>query len=564
MAGTSIQLLMEGIDQASSKVKAVNAEVAALGRTAATANSQAAPLGQGLASTGNAAANAATSTAALNKNATQLRGGFTALRGVMTIVGLESLPQLTGAMMVASSAFGTIQASATAAGVAMWRIAGPIAVIVWGFTEAAEGAKEFWAMFKAEKADRSSLADLNEELEQTKASIRTALLEARDSGKLGAEEVERLMRIVNSGAANEALRPIVLRLQEINGAARGSASSLELLNAKLSRTQAQLAMVESASDLVSAADTTAERNELLDQQRNLLIAISQEYHAQQLQLQTRLKLDDEAIQKNKDWLELEEKFQDARIASLEVERQKRDVERESKRDRDDDFAKTQGTVGFGIDAIVNNGRKLSAEEEKTRDKRIIAERNLWNNLEIIAKAGGRKGFLAYKAMASATAVVDTAKAAIGAYSAMVGIPYVGPALAVVASAAALAAGAIQVATINAQTYATGGYTGPGGKYEPAGIVHRGEVVFSQDDVARIGLAPLLGLRRGEINVNNITSFKGPFPGYAQGGLVTAPAGGQNFNFALIDNRQDRRDWEARRGMKVLLGELQRRGNKIST
>lgn len=33
---------------------------------------------------------------------------------------------------------------------------------------------------------------------------------------------------------------------------------------------------------------------------------------------------------------------------------------------------------------------------------------------------------------------------------------------------------------------TGGYTGGGGKYEPAGIVHRGEVVFSQADVRRHG------------------------------------------------------------------------------
>ncbi|KTG26216.1 hypothetical protein AWR38_17745 [Idiomarina sp. WRN-38] len=32
----------------------------------------------------------------------------------------------------------------------------------------------------------------------------------------------------------------------------------------------------------------------------------------------------------------------------------------------------------------------------------------------------------------------------------------------------------------------GGYTGPGGKYEPAGIVHRGEVVWSQDDISAWG------------------------------------------------------------------------------
>ena len=53
----------------------------------------------------------------------------------------------------------------------------------------------------------------------------------------------------------------------------------------------------------------------------------------------------------------------------------------------------------------------------------------------------------------------------------------------------------------------GGYTGPGGKHEPAGIVHRGEVVFSQDDVSRHGgVAVVEAMRRG-------------VPGYAGGGIV---------------------------------------------
>ena len=35
-------------------------------------------------------------------------------------------------------------------------------------------------------------------------------------------------------------------------------------------------------------------------------------------------------------------------------------------------------------------------------------------------------------------------------------------------------------------FADGGYTGPGGKYEPAGIVHKGEIVWSQSDIRRFG------------------------------------------------------------------------------
>ncbi|MGY1845522.1 hypothetical protein [Modestobacter sp. SYSU DS0875] len=58
------------------------------------------------------------------------------------------------------------------------------------------------------------------------------------------------------------------------------------------------------------------------------------------------------------------------------------------------------------------------------------------------------------------------------------------------------------------TFAEGGYTGPGGKYQPAGIVHAGEYVFTQDQVRR------LGLNRLEAIANGAT-----LPGYADGGFV---------------------------------------------
>lgn len=56
-------------------------------------------------------------------------------------------------------------------------------------------------------------------------------------------------------------------------------------------------------------------------------------------------------------------------------------------------------------------------------------------------------------------------------------------------------------------FAGGGYTGPGGRYEPAGVVHRGEVVWSQVDVARAGgVAVVEAMRRG-------------MRGYDMGGIV---------------------------------------------
>lgn len=56
-------------------------------------------------------------------------------------------------------------------------------------------------------------------------------------------------------------------------------------------------------------------------------------------------------------------------------------------------------------------------------------------------------------------------------------------------------------------WAEGGYTGPGGVNEPAGIVHKGEVVWSQSDVAKAGgVGVVEGMRQG-------------LRGYADGGLV---------------------------------------------
>lgn len=80
--------------------------------------------------------------------------------------------------------------------------------------------------------------------------------------------------------------------------------------------------------------------------------------------------------------------------------------------------------------------------------------------------------------------------------------------------------AIQAAAANFH-FATGGFTGTGGKYEPAGIVHRGEFVFTKEATSRIGVGNLYRLMRG----------------YAEGGYVGAAGGpaqmrraeGINFN-----------------------------------
>ena len=60
-------------------------------------------------------------------------------------------------------------------------------------------------------------------------------------------------------------------------------------------------------------------------------------------------------------------------------------------------------------------------------------------------------------------------------------------------------------------FAAGGYTGPGGKFQPAGIVHAGEFVLRQEVVRQRGMMQLLsGLNRDGVRA---------LRGYATGGLV---------------------------------------------
>ena len=85
---------------------------------------------------------------------------------------------------------------------------------------------------------------------------------------------------------------------------------------------------------------------------------------------------------------------------------------------------------------IMNSEKLN---QKEREALLEQEQQAYN-----------KAFKANKAVQYANTVVNTATSAMSAYSAMAGIPYVGPILGAIAAAAAVAAGAFQIKTIAAQ------------------------------------------------------------------------------------------------------------------
>lgn len=71
------------------------------------------------------------------------------------------------------------------------------------------------------------------------------------------------------------------------------------------------------------------------------------------------------------------------------------------------------------------------------------------------------------------------------------------------------------------SFDVGGYTGPGGKYEPAGVVHRGEHVQPQEVVREPGALGFLERIRQYGYQNTIRSLRAGWRGYAAGGLVAA-------------------------------------------
>ncbi|ENS3977822.1 tape measure protein, partial [Acinetobacter baumannii] len=109
---------------------------------------------------------------------------------------------------------------------------------------------------------------------------------------------------------------------------------------------------------------------------------------------------------------------------------------------------------------------------------------------------------AYKIMFAADKAYAIAAAGIAiqqniAAASKAGFPYNLPLI-----AGAVAQGASIIANIRAikdQGFADGGYTGSGGKYEPAGIVHKGEVVWSQEDIKRWGGVGLVEKMRKSAN-----------------------------------------------------------------
>ena len=135
-----------------------------------------------------------------------------------------------------------------------------------------------------------------------------------------------------------------------------------------------------------------------------------------------------------------------------------------------------------IEAAGNNQKKVKKLQEKQQKEEAA----------IKTKYAKRAA-----AIQMAQAVAQTAISAINAYSSAVAIPIIGPTLAPIAAAMAIAEGMIQIATIKKQQqaqeagYYEGGFTGGRRYRKEAGVVHEGEFVANHQAVQNPNVLPFL-------------------------------------------------------------------------
>jgi len=208
------------------------------------------------------------------------------------------------------------------------------------------------------------------------------------------------------------------------------------------------------------------------------------------------------------------------LTGIELLKTQNEIEVQAVKDKYDkqieELVKYQDKHSMILDMIAAKEREVGAvtkkgdEDVKEKRKQTAMEtiKNTTDSFRAIAEAGGKyskQAFAMYKAFAISQALIDTYKAATGAYSALASIPYVGPFLGAAAAAAAIAAGMAQVSMIKSQkppSYDEGGVsTKPGMYYSGIPEAHI-PLKSGKVPVSMAGMKNFEGSKR-EVNINYI-------------------------------------------------------------
>jgi phage-related minor tail protein len=157
-----------------------------------------------------------------------------------------------------------------------------------------------------------------------------------------------------------------------------------------------------------------------------------------------------------------------------------------------------------IDKQAQAGRE---QIEKAKNSAIMgASADFFGNMAALSQSGNSRLGAIGKAAAIAQTTISTYKSATDSYAALAAIPIIGPVLGFAAAGAAITAGLANVAAITGVGFSGGGYTGAGGVNDPAGTVHKGEIVWSQSDIRKFGgVASVEALRNGNVSAGRAMS-----------------------------------------------------------
>lgn len=213
-----------------------------------------------------------------------------------------------------------------------------------------------------------------------------------------------------------------------------------------------------------------------------------------------------------------------------------------------------------LDDMINKARKRYTEEENLRGNWLAGAKKAWAEYEedaknVYAGVGDIAGAALSGLTDQMTEFLTTGKASFAdfANSIIKMIVKMIMQMVIFNSLSGLGFGGGKAITLGSlmKGFATGGYTGDGGKYDPKGIVHGGEFVFTKEATQRIGTKNLYRLMRGYANGGQV--------GASVGGSGTI-SGGSSVSFGNINvdinNGNDPKGMET--GVRMIVTEMMKR------
>lgn len=303
--------------------------------------------------------------------------------------------------------------------------------------------------------DQSSVGD---GIEETLDFVRDRIAEKApgvfaplEEALLGDRVLERMAEAATAAgeAVETSLAPAAETLERMGDAASPIDQSIEALQQQVD----QLGKAGTALELYKLMAMGANEAQL-ELAATLLGQVEAFNQAKELQTsfeeyQQSLLTEEELLQQSYDTrLEKLAEFHEAKLLS---EEEYRLAVQEAEEEHDEALKSKRGQGLSAIEKLVG--------QQMNKETKLVAGA-MKDQLASVAQ-NSKKGFEIMKAVRTAEAITNTYSAAMGAYNAMAGIPYIGPALGAAAAAAAIAYGFQQVSAIQSMSFNGGGGGGGG-------------------------------------------------------------------------------------------------------